>query len=222
MSDRRPHHFPTFDSPDAERTHMKQRMAAAFRLFDRFGFNEGRRPPHQGVTPEDPELFWVNPFGLSFGLIRASDLICVDRDGKVVEGDWPVNQAAFAIHSQVHEARPDVNAAVYTHSPHGRASSTLGRTLGLPDPGRLRVLRRPRRLRRLHRRRARHRGGQAHRPRPGRRQGRHPAQPRPADRRPHRRRGRLVVHHDGAVVPGAVDGPRPPATPSRSTASAPG
>jgi ribulose-5-phosphate 4-epimerase/fuculose-1-phosphate aldolase len=129
MSDRRPVTFPTFDTPDAERTHMKQRMAAAFRLFDRFGFNEGVAGHLTGRDPEHPDLFWVNPFGLSFGQVRASDLILVDRDGKVVEGDWPVNTAAFAIHSQVHEARPDVNAAAHTHSPFGRAFSTLGKPL---------------------------------------------------------------------------------------------
>ena len=129
MSDRKPHTYPRFDSPDAERTHMKQRMAAAFRLFDRFGFNEGVAGHLTGRDPEHPELFWVNPFGLSFGLIRVSDLICVDHDGKVVEGDWPVNTAAFAIHSQIHQARPDVKAAAHTHSPYGRAWSTLGRTL---------------------------------------------------------------------------------------------
>jgi ribulose-5-phosphate 4-epimerase/fuculose-1-phosphate aldolase len=108
---------------------MKQRMAAAFRLFDAFGFNEGVAGHLTGRDPEDPDLFWVNPFGLSFGLIRASDLIAVDRDGNVVHGDWPVNQAAFAIHSQVHEARPDVMAAAHTHSTYGRAFSTLGRPL---------------------------------------------------------------------------------------------
>jgi ribulose-5-phosphate 4-epimerase/fuculose-1-phosphate aldolase len=108
---------------------MKQRMAAAFRLFDRFGFNEGVAGHLTGRDPEHPELFWVNPFGLSFGLIRASDLICVDHEGKVVEGDWPVNTAAFAIHSQIHAARPDVNSAAHTHSPYGRAFSTLGKTL---------------------------------------------------------------------------------------------
>ncbi|HKH06751.1 MAG TPA: class II aldolase/adducin family protein [Acidimicrobiales bacterium] len=129
MSSRRRHHYPMFDSPDAERTHMKQRMAAAFRLFDRFGFNEGVAGHVTGRDPEDPELFWVNPFGLSFGLVCASDLIAVDRNGTVVQGDWPLNQAAFAIHSQVHEARPDVKAAAHTHSPHGRAFSTLGRPL---------------------------------------------------------------------------------------------
>jgi ribulose-5-phosphate 4-epimerase/fuculose-1-phosphate aldolase len=126
---RKPHSFPEFASKDEERTHIKQRMAAAFRLFDRFGFNEGVAGHLTARDPEDPELFWVNPFGLSFGLIRASDLILVDRHGTVVAGDWPVNPAAFAIHSQVHQARPDVQSAAHTHSRYGRAWSTLGRTL---------------------------------------------------------------------------------------------
>ena len=124
-----PHSFPTFSSPDEERTHVKQRMAAAFRLFDRFGFNEGVAGHLTARDPENPDLFWVNPFGMSFGLVRASDLILCDHEGNVVEGDWPVNRAAFAIHSQVHQARPDVTAAAHTHSTYGRAWSTLGRLL---------------------------------------------------------------------------------------------
>jgi ribulose-5-phosphate 4-epimerase/fuculose-1-phosphate aldolase len=129
MSDRKPHTYPKFSSPADERTHMKQRMAAAFRLFDRFGFNEGVAGHLTGRDPEHPELFWVNPLGMSFGMIRARDLILVDREGIVVEGDWPVNTAAFAIHSQIHAARPDVKAAAHTHSPYGRAFSTLGKSL---------------------------------------------------------------------------------------------
>src|SRR5690606_18669601 len=66
---------------------------------------------------------------MSFGLIRASDMVLVNHDGDVVEGDWPVNRAAFAIHSQVHQARPDVISAAHTHSKAGRAWSTLGRLL---------------------------------------------------------------------------------------------
>jgi ribulose-5-phosphate 4-epimerase/fuculose-1-phosphate aldolase len=124
-----PHRFPKFDDVAEERTYLKQRMAAAFRLFDRFGFNEGVAGHLTARDPERPDHFWVNPFGLSFGLIRASDLILVNHDGEVVEGDWPVNGAAFAIHSQVHAARPDVISAAHTHSKHGRAWSTLGRLL---------------------------------------------------------------------------------------------
>lgn len=124
-----PHRFPEFSSPAEERTHIKQRMAAAFRLFDRFGFSEGIAGHLTARDPERPDCFWVNPFGLSFGLIRASDMILVNHSGEVVEGDWPVNRAAFAIHSQVHAARPDVMAAAHTHSKSGRAWSTLGRLL---------------------------------------------------------------------------------------------
>ena len=84
------------------------------------------------ITARDPERtdhFWVNPFGMHFSQIRVSDLILVDGKGQVVEGDRPVNAAAFAIHSQVHHARPDVVAAAHAHSMYGKAWSTLGRLL---------------------------------------------------------------------------------------------
>ena len=129
MSELVPHKPPTFASHDEHRTHIKQRMAAAFRLFDRFGFNEGVAGHLTARDPEHSELFWVNPFGMSFGLIKVSDLILCNHKGEVVEGTWPVNQAAFAIHSAVHQARPDVNSAAHTHSTFGRAFSTLGRLL---------------------------------------------------------------------------------------------
>ncbi len=120
---------PSFATVEAERQHRKERMAATFRLFSKLGFDEGLAGH---VTARDPELtdhFWVNPFGMHFGHIRVSDLILCDHDGAVVEGDHAVNRAAFAIHSQVHAARPDVIAAAHTHSLHGKAFSTLGRLL---------------------------------------------------------------------------------------------
>jgi ribulose-5-phosphate 4-epimerase/fuculose-1-phosphate aldolase len=79
--------------------------------------------------PEHADRFWLNPLGLDFTLIRVSDLVCVDHDGNVVEGEHAINQAAFAIHSQVHAARPDVVAAAHAHSVHGKAFASLGRTL---------------------------------------------------------------------------------------------
>lgn len=120
---------PSFDDVDDERTHRKQRLAATFRLFARYGFDEGVAGHVTARDPEFDDLFWVNPFAMYFGHIRTSDLICVDGDGNVVEGEHPVNRAAFAIHSQIHAHRPDAVAAAHTHSPHGRAFSTLGRLL---------------------------------------------------------------------------------------------
>jgi ribulose-5-phosphate 4-epimerase/fuculose-1-phosphate aldolase len=66
---------------------------------------------------------------MHFGQVKVSDLILVNDHGDVVEGNQPVNAAAFAIHSAVHNARPDVVAAAHAHSLHGKAWSTLGRLL---------------------------------------------------------------------------------------------
>ena len=114
---------------EEERLHRKQRLAAAFRLFGRFGFDEGVAGHITARDPERLDHFWVNPFGRSFKQIRVSDLLCVNDRGEVVEGDASVNAAAFAIHSQVHAARPDVIAAAHAHSTYGKSWSTLGRLL---------------------------------------------------------------------------------------------
>jgi ribulose-5-phosphate 4-epimerase/fuculose-1-phosphate aldolase len=118
-----------FDSVEQERLHRKQRLAAGFRLFSKFGFDEGVAGHITARDPERLDHFWVNPFGMHFGHIRVSDLILVNHEGTVVEGDMPVNGAAFAIHSQVHAARPDVVAAAHAHSIYGKSWSALGRTL---------------------------------------------------------------------------------------------
>jgi ribulose-5-phosphate 4-epimerase/fuculose-1-phosphate aldolase len=112
-----------------ERRHRKQRLAAAFRVFSRYGFDEGVAGHITARDPEHTDCFWVNPFGMDFGRIRVRDLLLVDPDGQVIEGTGMVNRAAYAIHSAVHRARPDVVAAAHSHSLYGKAFSTLGRTL---------------------------------------------------------------------------------------------
>ncbi len=121
--------LPEFADVESERLHRKQRLAAAFRLFGRFGFDEGVAGHITARDPEDPERFWVNPFGMNFKQIKVSDLICVDHTGEVVVGERPVNAAAFAIHSRLHKARPDVVAAAHAHSVYGKAWSAFRRPL---------------------------------------------------------------------------------------------
>ena len=120
---------PEFNTPAEDRQHRKERLAAASRLFAKFGFDEGVAGHITARDPERPDHFWVNPFGVHFSQIRASDLILVNDRGEVVEGEYPVNNAAFAIHSQVHRARRDVVAAAHAHSMHGKSWSSLGRLL---------------------------------------------------------------------------------------------
>ncbi len=113
----------------AERLQRKQKLAAAYRLFARFNFDEGVAGHITVRDPEHADRFWVNPLGRYFGHIRASDLLLVNHEGEVVEGSGLVNRAAFAIHSQVHQARPDVVAAAHAHSPAGKAFSSLHRLI---------------------------------------------------------------------------------------------
>ncbi|MGW2891507.1 class II aldolase/adducin family protein [Streptomyces griseoruber] len=96
---------------EEERLIRKQELAAAFRLFARFGFSEGVAGHITGRDPERPEAFWVNPFGMSFGQIRVRDLVLVDHDGTLLERKRPVNKAAFCIPFEVHRARPDLRSA---------------------------------------------------------------------------------------------------------------
>ena len=119
---------PSFGSSKEERLHIKQRLAAAFRLFSRFGFDEGVAGHITARDPEHRDCFWVNPFALHFSQIKASNLSLVNHKGEVLEGQ-PCNAAAFAIHSRIHMARPEANAAAHAHSVYGRSWSTFGRVL---------------------------------------------------------------------------------------------
>lgn len=120
---------PTFDSFEAERRHRQERLAGALRIFGRLGFSEGVAGHITARDPEHLDHFWVNPFGMNFRHVRVSDLILVNHAGDVVEGERPVNRAAFVIHAAVHAARPDVVAAAHAHSIYGKAFSSLGREL---------------------------------------------------------------------------------------------
>ena len=78
---------PVFETIAEERRHRQERLAAAFRLFARFGYDEGVAGHITARDPGNPEWFWVNPFGVHFGQIRVSDLILVDHKGEVVQGN---------------------------------------------------------------------------------------------------------------------------------------
>ena len=125
----RPLELPTFATPEEDRQYRKVHLAAAFRIWAKLGYDEGLAGHITVRDPERLDHFWVNPLGMHFGMISVSDLLLVNHEGEVVEGDWPVNRAAFCIHAAIHKARPDVQAAAHCHSVHGKAWSALGRLL---------------------------------------------------------------------------------------------
>ena len=113
----------------AERQLRKERLAAALRVFGKFGFDEGVAGHITVRDPEHLDHFWVNPMGKSFKLMKVSDLLLVNHEGTVVEGNGLLNGAAFTIHSRIHMAHPEVTAAAHAHSVYGKAWSSLGRKL---------------------------------------------------------------------------------------------
>ncbi|WP_433202089.1 class II aldolase/adducin family protein [Dactylosporangium sp. CS-047395] len=116
-------------TPRQERVERKRQLVAALQLFSRFGFDEGAGGHITARDPEDPDKFWINPFGVNFAHVRMSDLLQVDAAGAVVAGTGRINPAGYTIHARIHASRPDVVAAAHSHSVHGRAWATLGRQL---------------------------------------------------------------------------------------------
>jgi len=114
---------------DEERKNRKFRAALAFRLFAHYNFDEGTAGHITVRDPEYPHYLWVNSFGVYWGHLTVDDLILVNKEGKVIEGNGFLNPAAYAIHASIHAARPEAVASCHTHSEYGRAWSSLGRLL---------------------------------------------------------------------------------------------
>ncbi|KAI1299482.1 class II aldolase/adducin N-terminal [Xylaria venustula] len=122
---------PTFQSVDEDLVYQKQHLAAAFRVFAKQGFDEGVAGHISLRDPINPEHFWINPLSTHFSQIRVSDLVLVNENGEVLLGgnQAAINGPAFAIHSEIHKARPDLNAACHAHSVYGKAFSCFGRPI---------------------------------------------------------------------------------------------
>lgn len=122
---------PTFENKEDERAYQKQHLAAAFRVFAKQGFDEGVAGHISLRDPINPDHFWINPLSTHFSQISVSDLVLVNDHGEVLPGgaQSPINGPAFAIHSEIHKARPDLNAACHAHSVYGKAFSCFGRPI---------------------------------------------------------------------------------------------
>ena len=74
-------------------------------------------------VPGPQRHFLINRYGVAFEKMRASDLVLIDLEGNVVDGQHGghVNAAGFVIHSAIHEARPDLHCIIHTHTAAGMA-----------------------------------------------------------------------------------------------------
>jgi len=96
----------------------RQELAACYRLFVKFGWTDSIFTHLSSRVPGRADHYLINPFGLLFQEITASNLIKVDFDGKLVSGDYPYNDAGHAIHSSVLKARSDINFVLHSVAYH--------------------------------------------------------------------------------------------------------
>jgi ribulose-5-phosphate 4-epimerase/fuculose-1-phosphate aldolase len=106
---------------EAERK-ARVELAAAYRIFDMLGWVE-MIFNHITVRVPGPEHhFLINPFGLRYHEVTASNLLLIDLDGNPVrESKWPVNRAGFVIHSAIHGAIENAHCVMHTHTTTGIA-----------------------------------------------------------------------------------------------------
>src|SRR5699024_7898232 len=114
---------------EEERKFRKNQLAAAFRIFSKFGFDNGVTGHITVRDPEFTDSYWVNPYMMHFSHIKSSDLVRVNETGEVVEGNREVNKAALVIHSAVHKERPDAIAAAHAHTTYGQVWATTGKKI---------------------------------------------------------------------------------------------
>ena len=97
-------------------------LAACYRIFNHLGWVEMIFNHITLRVPGPEKLFLINPFGLHYSEITASNLVLIDIEGNAVrESKWPVNKAGFVIHSAIHGAIPEAHCVMHTHTTTGMA-----------------------------------------------------------------------------------------------------
>jgi ribulose-5-phosphate 4-epimerase/fuculose-1-phosphate aldolase len=106
----------------AEEWAHRVQLAACYRIFDHLGWVEMIYNHITLRVPGPDKHFLINPFGLMYREVTASNLVKIDVDGNVVgSSNHPVNPAGFIIHSAIHEALPDAHCVMHTHTTAGMA-----------------------------------------------------------------------------------------------------
>ena len=110
----------------AEEWKMRVDLAACYRLIAHFDMDDLFATHISARSPGEEEHFLINPYGLLFSQITASNLVKVDLEGNIVQDTpYSINPAGFVIHSAIHAARPDAKCIIHTHTIAGMAVSVL-------------------------------------------------------------------------------------------------
>ena len=107
----------TLPTITAEEREVRQQLAACYRIFAMMGWDEMIFNHITVKVPGEEGAFLINPYGLHFSEVKASNLVKIDIDGNTLDGSpYPVNKAGFVQHSLFHRHIPDAHAIIHTHT----------------------------------------------------------------------------------------------------------
>lgn len=114
----------------AEEWAIRVDLAAAYRLVDHYQWTDLIFTHLSARVPGPEHHFLINPYGLMFDEVTASNLVKIDLDGNIVlASGYEVNPAGFCIHSAIHMAREDAQAVMHLHTDDGVAVSAMAQGL---------------------------------------------------------------------------------------------
>ena len=123
-----PHRF------SSEEWHARVELAACYRLFAHLGWAELIYNHISLRVPSEPGHFLINPFGLHYSEVTASNLVKVDIHGQIVgHSDWPINPAGFTFHGAIHAQRPQAHCVMHVHTTPTLAVCCLEAGLSFTD-----------------------------------------------------------------------------------------
>ena len=108
-------------------------LAAAHRLANRFGFDDGIHNHFTLMVPGTTDQFFVKAHGLLMSEITANNLIVVDTQGNVIDGSGTIERSAFFIHAAIHLHHPDAKCVLHAHPPCGNFNMFSVRGSCVPD-----------------------------------------------------------------------------------------
>ncbi len=110
------------DSMAGEEWQARLELAACYRAFDWLGWTELIYNHITARVPGPERHYLINPYGLWYNEVTATNLVKVNLAGEAVDGSrYPVNRAGFVIHSAIHAAREDAHCIIHTHTTAGSA-----------------------------------------------------------------------------------------------------
>jgi ribulose-5-phosphate 4-epimerase/fuculose-1-phosphate aldolase len=113
---------------------LRVQLAVCYRIFAHLGWVELIFNHITVRVPGPDRHFLINPFGLMYSEVTASNLVRIDIEGRVIgRSDWPVNPAGFTIHAAIHQGIPGAHCVMHTHTTAGMAVACSQRGLSISN-----------------------------------------------------------------------------------------